>query len=175
MNDAESTSHHAALSHLDEQGAARMVDVSRKRVTVREAVASATVTAPAPVLDAVEGGTLAKGDAIAVARVAAVQAVKQTSSLIPLCHPLPIEWVDVAVSRPFPDKLMIRCSVRTSARTGVEMEALTGAAVAALTIYDMAKAADKGIVIGPVQLESKSGGKSGSYRRSEDAAASEEA
>lgn len=167
MSDAESKSHHAALSHLDEHGAARMVDVSGKEVAVREAVASATVTAPAPVLDAVEGGTLVKGDAIAVARVAAVQAVKLTSSLIPLCHPLPIEWVDVTVGRPFSDKLVVRCAVRTSARTGVEMEALTGAAVAALTIYDMAKAADKGIVIGPVQLEAKSGGKSGPYRRNE--------
>jgi len=165
MNDAKSKSHDAALTHTDEHGAARMVDVSGKEVSVREAVASAIITAPKAVLDAVEGGRLDKGEAVPVARVAAVQAVKMTPSLIPLCHTLPVDWVAVAFSRTAADRLTVTCTVRTSARTGVEMEAMTGAAMAALTIYDMAKAVDKGIVIGPIRLDAKSGGKSGPYAR----------
>jgi len=153
------------LSHLDERGAARMVDVSTKDVTVREAVASAGVTARTEVLDALVAGALPKGEAVATARLAGIQAAKRTGELIPLCHPLSIDWVEVTIERTDPEQLTIRCTVRTTARTGVEMEAMTGASVAALTLYDMAKAADKGIVLGPIQLERKSGGKSGTYER----------
>lgn len=153
------------MSHLDERGAARMVDVSTKDVTVREAVASAGVTARTEVLDALVAGALPKGEAVATARLAGIQAAKRTGELIPLCHPLSIDWVEVTIERTDPEQLTIRCTVRTTARTGVEMEAMTGASVAALTLYDMAKAADKGIVLGPIQLERKSGGKSGTYER----------
>ena len=153
------------LSHLNERGEARMVDVSDKAVSVREAVASAAVTASPPVLDALLAGTLPKDEAIATARLAGIQAAKRTGELIPLCHPLPIDFVDVAVERAAPDRLALWCTARTTARTGVEMEAMVGVSVAALTLYDMAKAADKAIVIGPIQLEVKSGGKSGTYRR----------
>jgi len=155
----------ANLSHLDEQGAARMVDVSNKAVSVREAIASAEVVARTEVLDALLAGTLPKGEALATARLAGIQAAKRTGELIPLCHPLPIDWVDVTIERAAPDRLRIQCTARTTARTGVEMEAMTGASVAALTLYDMAKAADKGIVLGPIRLERKSGGKSGTYER----------
>lgn len=165
MTDPKPTAQSANLSHLDEKGEARMVDVSSKDVSVREAVASAGVTARAEVLDALFAGTLPKGEAVATARLAGIQAAKRTGELIPLCHPLPIDWVDVAIERVDADRLSIRCTVRTTARTGVEMEAMTGASVAALTLYDMAKAADKGIVLGPIQLERKSGGKSGPYER----------
>jgi cyclic pyranopterin phosphate synthase len=165
MNESDSKRQGASLSHLDERGAARMVDVSGKEMTVREAVATAVVTAPAPVLDAVEGQRLDKGDALAVARIAGIQAAKQTAWLIPLCHPLAVDFVGIEFARRSDCELLIRCTARTAARTGVEMEAMTGASVAALAIYDMAKSADKGVVIGPVRLESKSGGKRGPYRR----------
>lgn len=154
------------LSHLGADGAARMVDVSSKAVTVREAIASAGLTARSEVIDALMSGTVPKGEAVATARLAGIQAAKRTGELIPLCHPLPIDFVDVEVARVEPDRITVRCTVRTTARTGVEMEAMTGASVAALTLYDMGKAADKGIVLGPVQLEAKSGGKSGDFRRS---------
>ncbi len=165
MTESKPTAQSANLSHLDEKGEARMVDVSSKDVSVREAVASAGVTARAEVLDALFAGTLPKGEAVGTARLAGIQAAKRTGELIPLCHPLPIDWVDVAIERVDADRLSIRCTVRTTARTGVEMEAMTGASVAALTLYDMAKAADKGIVLGPIQLERKSGGSSGPYER----------
>jgi len=165
MTDSKPTAQGVELSHVDKQGAARMVDVSTKDVSVREAVASACVTARAEVLDALVAGTLPKGEAVATARLAGIQAAKRTGELIPLCHPLPIDWVDVIIERRDPERITIQCTVRTTARTGVEMEAMTGAAVAALTLYDMAKAADKGIVLGRIQLERKSGGKSGTYER----------
>lgn len=155
----------ADLSHLDPAGAARMVDVSGKPATTREAVASAVVTTTAKVLKAIRAGKLVKGDTLNTARIAGIQAAKRTGELIPLCHPLPLDWVQVDFEFPRANVLRIVCTARTSARTGVEMEALVGASVAGLTIYDMAKSADKSIVIGPVQLERKSGGKSGDYQR----------
>jgi len=133
-----------------------MVDVSEKPLLIREACASALVTSKADVLDALLAGTLAKGDALAVARIAAIQVAKRTAEWIPLCHPLPLSWVGVEIARSAQDQLTIRVTARTRAQTGVEMEALAGAAAAALTIYDMAKSADKSIVIGPIKLEFKS-------------------
>jgi len=153
------------LSHLARDGQARMVDVSSKNVTVREALASAMIRMKPEVLRALQGGRLPKGDGLATARIAGIAAAKQTSNLIPMCHNLNLEWVSVDFEAAGAGKLRVMCVARTAARTGVEMEALTGAAIAALTIYDMAKSADKAIVIGPVRLERKSGGRSGTYER----------
>ena len=157
--------HDPALSHIGADGAARMVDVSAKPVTAREACASAILDMKAAVLDALMAGSLPKGDALATARVAGILAAKRTGEWIPLCHSLPMEWVSIDFARVDRGRLRIECRTKTAARTGVEMEALTGVAMAALTLYDMAKAADKSIVIGPIQLERKTGGKSGTYRR----------
>jgi len=143
-----------------------MVDVSAKSVTVREAVASAIVSSTPAVMNAIAGGKLKKGDALSAARLAGILAAKRTADLIPLCHPLALDVVHVEFDFPGAGRLRIECTARTAARTGVEMEALVGASVAALTIYDMAKSADKSMVIGPVQLEKKSGGKSGEFSRS---------
>ena len=154
------------LSHLGPDGEARMVDVSNKPMTAREATASGTLQARAEVLNALLASALPKGDALATARVAGVLAAKRTAELIPMCHPLALDWVRIEFSRPLPEQLSISCTAKTAGRTGVEMEALTGVAVAALTLYDMAKAADKSMVIGPIQLERKSSGKSGTYQRS---------
>lgn len=153
------------LSHIGPDGDARMVDVSQKDVTIREAVASGIVRMKADVLDTLLRGDLPKGEALATARIAGIQAAKRTAEWIPLCHPLPLDWVRIEFERQGPQELSIRCTAKTAARTGVEMEALTGVSAAALTIYDMAKAVDKGIVIGPIQLERKTGGKSGDYIR----------
>lgn len=153
----------AKLSHLDEHGRMRMVDVSEKRVTARSAVASARVTMRPEVLRAVMGGELAKGDALAAARVGGIMAAKRTGEWIPLCHPLPLDWVDITFEVENESTLLILATAKTAARTGVEMEALTAASAAALTIYDMAKAADKRMVIGPIRLEHKKGGKSGRF------------
>jgi len=153
------------LTHLGAHGQARMVDISVKKATAREAVASAAVTMRPNVLDAVLGGKLPKGDALATARIAGILAAKRTPEWIPLCHPLPLDCVQLDFERGDGETLLITCMVRTTARTGVEMEALTGVAAAALCLYDMAKAADKSIVIGPIRLERKTGGKSGTYRR----------
>lgn len=142
-----------------------MVDVSSKAVTVREAEATALLSFRGEVLDYLMAGSLPKGDALGVARVAGIQAAKRTAEWIPMCHPMALDWVHVTFNRRGNDQLEVRCTARTTAKTGVEMEALTGATVAALTLYDMAKSADKGIVIGPIQLERKSGGKSGTYVR----------
>jgi cyclic pyranopterin phosphate synthase len=154
------------LTHLDDQGAARMVDVGEKEITAREAVASGRVTMQPATLALITGGRAPKGDVLAVARVAGLQAVKQTSSLIPLCHPVATTSAEVAL---VPDRktssVHITVTVRTRDRTGVEMEALTGVSVAALTLYDMVKAVDRGMVIGEVRLETKSGGRSGPWRR----------
>ena len=139
-----------------------MVDVSGKPVTVREAMAGGRVTMSAAALRAVKAVTLKKGDALQTARLAGIMAAKRTSELIPLCHPLPLSHVDVLVA-PDRDGVTIVTRVRTTAQTGVEMEALTAASVAALTIYDMVKAVDKGMVIGDIHLIAKSGGLSGDY------------
>jgi cyclic pyranopterin phosphate synthase len=150
------------LSHFDETGRAHMVDVSTKAITRREAVATAFVELSQAVLAALPQNP--KGNPLEVARFAGIQAAKQTSGLIPMCHPLPLSFVDIEAEIT-PDGVRIKAIVATSGPTGVEMEALTAASVAALTIYDMTKALDKSIVIRSIQLESKSGGKSGDYQR----------
>ncbi len=153
------------LSHLDERGAAHMVDVSGKDTTAREARAEATVNLTPQILALILEGGLPKGDVIGVARIAGIQAAKRTADLIPLCHPLALNSVDVQFE---PDlqrgTLRIETTCRVAGRTGVEMEALTAASVAALTIYDMCKAMNKGIVIQQIRLLEKSGGKSGHWR-----------
>ena len=152
------------LTHLDDQGAARMVDVSAKEVTTRRATAEAVVQLSPDAFAALRDGTLKKGDALAVARVAGISAAKQTGGLIPLCHPLPITGTTVDFELESQTSVVrIRTTVAIVARTGVEMEALTGASVAALTIYDMCKAIDKGITITGVRLLEKSGGRSGTF------------
>ena len=153
------------LTHLDEGGAARMVDVGAKAETRREATAECFVRMAPPTVRALREATLAKGDALGVARVAGIMAAKQTPDLIPLCHPLAIHGVtvDLAVEDA---GVSITADVRTADRTGVEMEALTAVSVAALTLIDMIKSVDKGAVITDVRLEAKDGGKSGPWRRS---------
>jgi cyclic pyranopterin phosphate synthase len=153
------------LSHLGPRGEARMVDVSDKPSVSRVAVASGAVRLRPDVLDAILRGGLPKGDALAVARVAGIQAAKRTAEWIPLCHNLTLDSVAVEFLRRGSGELGVVCTVRCTARTGAEMEALTGVAAAALTVYDMAKSADKGIVIGEIRLESKTGGRSGDYAR----------
>lgn len=153
------------LTHLDKRGNARMVDVSAKRITARRAVASAEVRVASDTLALIREGKVPKGDVLAVARVAGIQAAKRTADLIPLCHPLPIEAVDLRIEVQAPDRIHIEAATTVQARTGVEMEALTAVSVAALTVYDMCKAVDRGVVIGPIQLEEKSGGRSGRWRR----------
>ncbi len=159
MTDADSR-----LSHVDAAGAARMVDVSAKDVTAREAVASGSLRTTAEVLDLLRTNTLAKGDALATARVAGIMAAKRTSELIPLCHPIPLSFVgvDLAVD----DRAVrIVATARTADRTGVEMEALTAVAVAGLTLHDMVKAVDPAATLDEVRVERKSGGKTGLWER----------
>ena len=153
------------LTHVDETGAARMVDVSAKDVTTRVAVATGRVLVSPTVVGLLHGEGVPKGDALGVARVAGIMAAKRTPDLVPLCHPLAISGVavDLTVAD---DAVQITATVRTTDRTGVEMEALTAVSVAALTVVDMVKAVDKGAVISDVRLESKSGGKSGDWTRS---------
>ena len=152
------------FSHLDDRGNAHMVDVGDKSATKRRAVARATVRTTAEVTAAISDGSMKKGDVLAVARIAGIQAAKRTSDLIPLCHPLAITKVsvDLTVNGTSID---IEATVETVGQTGVEMEALTAASVAALTIYDMCKSADKAMTITDVALWEKSGGRSGDYRR----------
>jgi cyclic pyranopterin phosphate synthase len=150
------------LSHFDEAGEARMVDVSAKAETRREAEASAFVAMSAETLAALPRNS--KGNPVEVARIAGIQAAKRTAELIPMCHPLALSHIDVR-AEVGEGGIAIRATAATTAQTGVEMEALTAAAVAALTVYDMCKAADKGISIREVRLERKSGGKSGTWRR----------
>jgi cyclic pyranopterin phosphate synthase len=152
------------LTHVDETGAARMVDVSGKDVTARVATASGRVLVSEAVIGLLRGEGVPKGDALAVARLAGIMGAKQTPALIPLCHPLAISGVtvDLAVAD---DAVEISATVRTTDRTGVEMEALTAVSVAALTVVDMVKAVDKGAVITDVRIETKSGGKSGDWSR----------
>ena len=150
------------LSHFDSSGNARMVDVSAKTATRREAIASAFVELSEAVLAALPENP--KGNPLEVARFAGIQAAKRTSELIPMCHPLPLSFVDVEIEI-VAGGIQILATVATTAVTGVEMEALTAASIAALTIYDMTKALDKSIVIRHIQLESKSGGKSGDFTR----------
>ena len=153
------------LSHVDEEGRIRMVDVSGKLSTAREAVARGHIAFTPDALRQVRGGGLKKGDPFETARLAGIMAAKHTSALIPLCHPLPISHADVRII-PASDGYDIEARVRTTASTGVEMEALTAVSVAALTVYDMVKAIDKGMVIGEIRLIEKRGGKSGPWKRS---------
>ena len=151
------------LTHLDEAGAAHMVDVSAKAVTKRIATAAGHIAMSADALAAIREGTLAKGDALAVARVAGIMAAKRTADLIPLCHPLPIAAasVDLVLGETGID---CTATITTSGQTGIEMEALTAVSVALLTLYDMAKAIDKAMRIGEIRLIAKSGGRSGDWR-----------
>ena len=155
----------SGLSHFDEAGAARMVDVSAKRPTARVAVAEGWVRMAPATLALIGAGTAAKGDVIGTARLAGIMAAKRTADLIPLCHPLPLDAValDLAADDALPG-LRVTATVATAGRTGVEMEALTAVAVACLTVYDMAKAAQKDMEIGGVRLLSKTGGKSGDWK-----------
>jgi cyclic pyranopterin phosphate synthase len=150
------------LSHVDREGRVQMVDVSGKTVTAREAVACGRIRISAAALKQVRAGTLKKGDPLQTARLAGIMAAKQTASLIPLCHPLALSHVDVQL-RPLKDGYEIEGRARTTAQTGVEMEALTAVAVAALTVYDMVKAVDKAMVIEGIRLVEKRGGRSGDY------------
>lgn len=150
------------LTHLDDAGAARMVDVGGKTETVREATAGGRITMSAEAARAIADGAVAKGDVLAVARVAGIMAAKRTSDLIPLCHPLPLSKVSIDLSVEA-DGVSATATVATTGRTGVEMEALTAVTVALLTVYDMAKALDKRMTIGSVTLLRKRGGKSGDF------------
>jgi cyclic pyranopterin phosphate synthase len=152
------------LTHLDDEGSARMVDVSSKAVTHRRAVARAFVRMSADTVAAVAAGDAPKGDVLGVARLAGIQAAKQTGSLIPLCHPLGLDHVDVRASV-VDDGVEIVAEASLEARTGVEMEAMVAASVAALTVYDMVKGIERGVTIEAVELLEKSGGRSGSWRR----------
>jgi cyclic pyranopterin phosphate synthase len=154
----------AALSHVDDKGNARMVDVGGKPVTSREALAGGEITMSASALALIRRGAVAKGDPLQTARLAGIMAAKQTAALIPLCHPLALTHVSVELT-PTRRGYRIEARVRTAGQTGVEMEALTAVSVAALTIYDMVKAVDKEMVIGDICLIEKKGGRSGHYRR----------
>lgn len=154
------------LTHFDEEGKARMVDISGKRITRREAVAGGTVFMRPETIKLVKDGRISKGDVLGVARVAGIMAAKKTAEMIPMCHPLSIASVEIdfAVDEQ-ENKIDIRTTVRVTGQTGVEMEALTATSVAALTIYDMCKAADKEMVISEIMLLEKRGGKSGEFKR----------
>ena len=152
----------ARLTHVRDDGSAHMVDVSHKEVTAREATAQGVLRTSQEVIALIIDGDLPKGDALAVARVAGIMAAKQTSTLIPLCHPLPLSKVTVDFA-PEGAAVVIQATVKTTSVTGVEMEALTAASVAALTLYDMIKAVDKHAVITDIQVLAKSGGKSGDW------------
>ncbi len=156
--------HKSRLSHVDARGHVRMVDVSEKAVTSREAVARGRITMSREAVRQIRTGAAKKGDPLQTARVAGILAAKQTSNVIPLCHPLPLSHAGVTL-RPLADGYEIEARVRTTAQTGVEMEALHAVAIAALTIYDMIKAVDKAMVIGEIRLVEKRGGQSGDFRR----------
>ena len=153
------------LTHFDDQGASRMVDASDKSVTSRVARASSRVVMQPATLARIQQRGFSKGDVLEVARLAGIMAAKRTGELIPLCHPLPLDAVTIGFSFPDDRTVAVEAEVRVEAKTGVEMEALTAVSVTALTIYDMCKAIDRGIVIERVQLEEKSGGKSGQFVR----------
>jgi cyclic pyranopterin monophosphate synthase len=151
------------LTHLDDSGAAQMVDISAKNATTREAEATGLITMTSEALDAIKAGMVKKGDVLAVARVAGIMAAKKTSDLIPLCHPLALSKVSIDFE--FEEVgIQVTALARLSGQTGVEMEAMTAATIALLTVYDMAKALDKSMVISGVRLLSKTGGKSGNWK-----------
>ena len=155
------------LTHLDSSGSARMVDVSTKDITTREATAQSKVFLKKETLDLITHGNIPKGDVFASARIAGIMAAKETHRLIPLCHPLPITAANVEITAQTSGNqhiIIIEATVRVNSQTGVEMEALTAASIAALTIYDMCKAVDRGMTISDVKLLEKSGGRSGNYQ-----------
>jgi cyclic pyranopterin phosphate synthase len=154
-----------SLTHLDASGAPRMVDVSAKGVSVREALAEGRVWMSAAAQRLLDGGA-PKGNVLQIARIAGIQGAKRTADLIPLCHPLPLDGVEVSVE-PCPGGVLIQARAKTAGRTGVEMEALTAVSAAALTVYDMLKAVDRGMRIGNIRLLEKKGGRSGHYRAPE--------
>ena len=153
------------LTHFDESGASRMVDVTSKDVTLRTACASGCVRLAPATLALVVDRRMVKGDVLEVARLAGIMAAKRTGELIPLCHPLGLDSVELALEPVEPDAICIEAYVKVHGRTGVEMEALTAVSVAALTVYDMCKSVDRGMVIAQIQLEEKTGGRRGVYRR----------
>ncbi len=154
----------ASLTHLDEQGRAKMVDVGWKPVTEREAVARGSVQMQPETLRLIQEGLVKKGDVLTIAQLAGIMGAKRTAELIPLCHPLPLNKVDVELEADETEsRVNITATASTSGKTGVEMEALTAVAVAALSVYDMCKAVDRGMQIGPVRLVSKRGGQSGDF------------
>lgn len=153
------------FTHFDADGASRMVDVGDKPVTARMARASGGIRMAVATWERIRSSPMAKGDVLEVARLAGIMAAKKTADLIPLCHTLPLDGVEVSFEFPAEGEISISATVRCTARTGVEMEALVAVSTAALTIYDMVKAIDKGLVIGDIQLEEKSGGRSGHYVR----------
>lgn len=155
------------LTHFDEHGASRMVDTSGKPESLREAKASAVVRMAPATLALIRDRTIAKGDVLEVARLAGIMAAKQTGLLIPLCHPLPLTGVTVDFAFVDESRLRIEASARVVGRTGVEMEAMTAVSIAALTVYDMCKSADRTMTIEAIRLEEKSGGKSGTFRRAD--------
>jgi cyclic pyranopterin monophosphate synthase len=155
------------LSHVDDEGKARMVDVSGKPVTARMARATGSIQMRRETLDAIRSNTIAKGDVLGVARIAGIMAAKRTSELVPLCHPIALS--DVSVEFSLDDALpgvRVEATAKTAAQTGVEMEAITAVSVSLITVYDMAKALDKSMVIGAISLAEKVGGKSGTWKRS---------
>jgi cyclic pyranopterin phosphate synthase len=155
----------ASLTHLNERGEAHIVDIGDKASTKRRAVAQARVIAQPATITAVIGGSLKKGDALAVARIAGIMAAKKTAELIPLCHPIPLTKVSVDISPENDTTILIEATAETTGQTGVEMEALVAASTAALTLYDMAKAIDRAMVVTDICLLEKSGGKSGDFTR----------
>lgn len=152
------------LTHFDDTGASRMVDVGGKAETTRTAVASALVRMLPATLALIRNKEMAKGDVLEVARLAGIMAAKKTADLIPLCHPLPLTSVEIAFEFVTESTLRVKATAKVFARTGVEMEALTAVSVAALTVYDMAKAVDRGMTIEQIRLETKTGGKSGDFQ-----------
>lgn len=155
----------AEFTHLNEQGRARMVDVSGKEVTCRKAVARARIRMNPRTLQMIREGKVSKGDVLAVAQVAGIMAAKKTWDLIPMCHPIPLKSADIRFREEGATLLVVEAEVKTDSVTGVEMEALTASSIAALTVYDMCKSLDKGMVVEETALVSKTGGKSGDYRR----------
>jgi cyclic pyranopterin phosphate synthase len=153
------------LSHVNSSGEAKMVDISLKGETVREAVAKGSVIMQPATLEQVNNASMKKGDVLAVARIAGIMAAKKVPDIIPLCHMIPIDSITIDFDLTANDRIGITSTVKTAGRTGVEMEALTAVTVAALTIYDMCKAVEKGMTITNIYLETKTGGKSGAYHR----------
>ena len=153
------------FSHIDEKGKVKMIDVSKKDITERKAIAVGEVKMKPSTLEMIKNGEMKKGAVLETARISGIMGVKKTPDIIPMCHPLLISGIDLEFEFKDEDKIMIKAVVKNSGKTGVEMEALTGVSVAALTIYDMCKAVDKSMIINDIKLEYKSGGKSGVFKR----------